>query len=95
MLKNVKNTTFPSLLDLIAPHSCRGCGRIGEALCNRCKKYIISQRVNICPKCKAEITAKNGKCKDCKDLPPTFIIGERSGLLGDVIHDYKYESRRA
>ena len=37
----VKNTTLPSLLDILAPHSCRGCGRIGNVLCNRCKNNII------------------------------------------------------
>ena len=37
---NVKNTTFPGLLDLLAPHSCRGCGRIGSVVCERCKNNL-------------------------------------------------------
>ena len=44
MLFIVKNTTFPSLLDLLFPHSCRGCGLTGEVLCERCKNNIIRNR---------------------------------------------------
>ena len=89
----VKSTTFPNVFDLLMPHSCRGCGRIGNALCERCKKYIIDAHQNICPHCKT--TTASGKCTNCPNLPPSFIIGERSNLLGSVIHDYKYHSIRA
>ena len=89
----VKNTTFPGFLSLIMPHSCRGCGQIGQVLCNRCKKYIISQHHAICPLCKSPTT--NGHCANCNNLPPTFAIGERSGLLGSIVHDYKYHSIHA
>lgn len=93
MPKNVKNTTFPSFFDILAPHSCRGCDTIGSALCDRCKNYIISAQTNFCPNCKAP--TKNGKCKNCKILPPTFIGGERTGLLNQLIHDFKYNSVRS
>ena len=93
MPNNVKNTTFPGLLDLLAPHSCRGCGHIGSALCDCCKNNILKTHVNICPKCKTKKPASI--CPNCLDLPPTHIIGERSGPLGDLIHDFKYQSIRA
>ena len=98
MPNNVKSTTFPSPLDLLAPHSCRGCGLIGSALCERCKKYILSTRQNLCPICKQP--NPTGTCTNCQQdssiepLPPTFTIGERSELLGAIIHDYKYHSIR-
>lgn len=44
MLFIVKNTTYPKLFDLLFPHSCRGCGFIGEALCECCKNNIIRNR---------------------------------------------------
>lgn len=99
MPKIVKNTTFPSLLDLLAPHSCRGCGLIGNVLCNRCKKYILSTRQNLCPICKQ--TNSTGICPNCTNdpslepLPPTFIIGTRTDLLGSLVHSFKYQSVRA
>lgn len=89
----VKNTTFPGLLDLLAPHSCRGCGRIGSILCDRCKNNIINAHSNICPKCKT--TKTNAKCSNCPNLPPTYIIGERSGTLSELVHNLKYQSVRA
>ena len=98
MLNIVKTTTFPSLLDVIAPHYCRGCGHIGKPICDRCEKNILRSNHNLCPLCKQKI--KSGICSHCKNnksisLPPSFIIGERSGLLNDIIHDYKYNSVRA
>lgn len=93
MPKNVNITTFPNLLDLIAPHSCRGCGALGSTLCNRCKNYILSNHKFICPNCKALTTGPT--CHKCIDIPPIYIIGERQDLIGTLIHDYKYHSIRA
>ena len=78
----VKNTTIITPLDLIAPLSCRGCGAIGCALCERCKNNIISNR--------------NQKTLTINEpnFPPTFIIDHRDNLIGILIHDYKYSSCR-
>ena len=93
MPKNVKNTTIVNLLDLIAPHICRGCGRIGSPLCDCCKNNIILNYHNICPVCHHSCPA--GKCPHCKHLPPIFITGSRTDLIGQLIHDYKFNSVRA
>lgn len=87
----VKNTTFPGLLDLLAPHSCRGCGHLGEILCERCKNNIIKTHQNICPSCKQQLS-KN-PCPNC-DLPTSYSIGTRTDLLDELIHDFKYQSIR-
>lgn len=89
----VKNTTFPGLLDLISPHSCRGCGRIGNALCDCCKNNIINQLKKYCPNCKK--VNPTGKCPNCPDLPPIFIVGPRDELIGTLIQDLKFHSVRA
>ena len=89
----VKNTTLPGLLDLLAPHSCRGCGHIGEALCNRCKNDIILNHINFCPNCKRKTI--DGRCSKCKNLPPIFIVNYRNTLIGKLVHDLKYNSVRA
>ena len=88
----VKNTTFPNLLDLLAPHSCRGCGHIGSPLCNRCKNYIIKNHQNFCPYCKN--LNPTGNCPNCPDFPPTFVVNKRTDLLDKLIHEYKYSSVR-
>ncbi|MBR2741852.1 ComF family protein [Candidatus Saccharibacteria bacterium] len=91
----VKNTTTPGILDLIAPHSCRGCGHIGNVICERCKKNILASHHNFCPSCKTPNT--NGICQKCqtKSPLPTFVFSERSDLLSGLIYDYKYNSVRA
>lgn len=80
----VKNTTFPNLFDLLAPHSCRGCERLGQPLCDCCKNYILNSNHNFHPTDQIQ-----------NNFPPIYAIGERTGLLDDLIHAYKYDSLRA
>ena len=93
MSKNVNITTFPSLLDLIAPHSCLGCGTLGTILCDRCKKYLIRTHRNICPRCKAQ--KYSHLCDQCPELPPTYTLGMRHELLDLLVHELKYSSNRS
>ncbi|MBQ6461387.1 ComF family protein [Candidatus Saccharibacteria bacterium] len=79
----VKNTTILNPLDLIAPHSCRGCGCLGTILCDCCKNNIIKQR--------STPNLKNLP----KKFPSVYTIDQRSGLLDTLIHDFKYNSTRA
>ena len=93
MLNIVKNTTLIGPLDLLFPHSCRGCGRIGEVLCERCKKYILNRHQDFCPNCKQHQC--RGRCSNCPDLPPIYVVSARDEYLGKLIKDYKYHSVRA
>ncbi|MBR2543637.1 ComF family protein [Candidatus Saccharibacteria bacterium] len=83
MPKIVKITTVLNPLDLLAPHSCRGCGRLGKPLCDCCKNYIVTNRKKLRPNCST------------KNLPPIFIIGRREELIGKLIYDFKFSSVRA
>ncbi len=84
----VKTTTLPGWLDLLAPHSCRGCGRIGTPLCDRCKKYLTCEHEHFkdLSKTLREVP---------EDWPRTTIVGPRDGLIGTLIHDLKYDSVQA
>lgn len=95
----VKNTTKCGVLDLLCPHSCRGCGRLGCVLCERCKKNMVASRRSICPLCKREIfdrgeCKKGVKCLDCDMLEFMAIYagGWREGVLGRMVEEYKYQS---
>lgn len=61
----VKNTTKWGLLDLVCPHTCRGCGRLGTVLCGCCKNNIKSAGEAICPLCKCSVAMTAGKCPGC------------------------------
>lgn len=84
----VKNTTKCGLFDLVCPHFCRGCGELGELLCERCKNDILEKNVNHCPKCGKLISSF---CSECKmDFSATFVIGYRDELIGALAEEYKF-----
>lgn len=93
MLNVVKKTRKCGVFDLLCPHRCRGCGHLGEVLCECCKNDITSEYLNRCPKCLEVI---NYRCSKC-NLPffMTFVMGKRSELLGQMAEEYKYYSVRA
>lgn len=98
----VKNTTKWRLIDLVAPHSCRGCGRIGAVLCECCKIYNKEQQKAICPLCRmvvAENYEDGGKlvrCPNCEtEMLGLFVVGWRKGALRKLVSEFKYESVRA
>lgn len=88
----VKNTTIKNPLDLICPHTCIGCGTLGDTLCGCCKNNILQDHINYCPVCKHE--APSGLCKNCF-LPPCFMVGWRDELVFKLVEEYKYRSVRA
>lgn len=96
----VKNTTKWGLLDLICPHSCRGCNALGAILCERCKNHIIQNREIICPHCKQTFSNMNQQtlkcCKNC-DSPFTGLwsVDWRAGALAKLVSEFKYQSVRA
>lgn len=84
---DVKITTFSRILDLIAPFSCRGCGRLGSLLCECCKNYNIQQRPKICPRCRK--TQKKCSCKT-----KVYAVSYRMGVMMKLTEEYKYKSIR-
>ena len=84
----VKNTTKCNLLSLLCPSRCRGCGELGTVFCNRCKKDMICDFSNICPKCRKKIGTKCEKCK----LPFVFthMVGYRGDLIGRMVEEFKF-----
>ena len=89
----VKNTTFFSPLSLFCPDTCRCCGALGSVLCECCKNYILDEHINLCVHCKRPILGNSCKC--CMPLVPTFMVGRRNSLVGQLVEEYKYNSVRA
>lgn len=65
----VNNTTKCRPLDLLCPHTCRSCGCLGAVLCERCKKYMISQRELFCPICKKSFAKTSEKVANMQKVP--------------------------
>lgn len=93
---DVKNTTLVNILDLICPHSCRGCGHLGAVICECCKNDITMRGGRICPLCRRALDEKLEKCPDCEtELRGIYVAGWREGALSKLIKDFKYRSVRA
>lgn len=96
MMNVVKNTMIKWVLDLVCPHICMNCGRMGEILCECCKNNILKEQTNVCPLCKKVLGSGEVECGDC-DLPflAIYVVGWRAGVLAKLTKDYKYKSLRA
>lgn len=106
----VKNTTRCGLLDLLCPHTCRGCGRLGAVLCKCCKNNMFRKNEWICPVCKNAFAKSSESCKNngggslsylghCPECEVKFenlwVGGWREGVLEKMVEEYKYQSVRA
>lgn len=80
MAFDVKITTFLNVLDLVAPFTCRGCGRLGEPLCECCKNYNIRRRA--------------GDLVRFADGVEVAVVALREGVMAKLVEDYKYKSER-
>ena len=100
----VKNTTKCGLLDLLCPHTCRGCGVLGSVACECCKNDLLKARLRVCPLCqqvladaeKSGATWRDDRCRDCNlPLDALFVGGWREGILAKLVKEYKYQAVRA
>jgi ComF family protein len=84
-----------TLLSIVAPHHCSGCGQIGTLLCDNCKYDIIDEHENVCIVCKKP-ASNRGVCAHCRvPYERAWTVGERSGSLQRLIGQYKFTYARA
>ncbi len=86
-----------SISDLISPHYCCSCGRVGKILCGSCFYDIVSdnQLTGVCLDC-MKYRGVDGACKDCK--PPfsrAWLVGKRQDALKKLTNLSKYEACRS
>jgi ComF family protein len=83
------------LLSWISPHVCKGCGQVGDGLCDSCFFDITNENYGKCLFC-GEV-ADGNLCHSCASRLPfkrAFVVGERRGLLKRLVGDFKYNSER-
>ncbi|MDB5160618.1 MAG: putative amidophosphoribosyltransferase [Candidatus Saccharibacteria bacterium] len=91
---NVKNTILDSLLAVVAPHLCSGCGQIGSTFCDNCKYNIIDEPISACILC--EKPSSQGVCADHKTaFNQAWIVGMRSGALQRLVGGFKFRNMKA
>ena len=88
---NVKNTIVERVLQIIAPHPCSGCGKVGAVLCDDCKYDIISEPFGGCVLC--GIPNSSGICVEHNtSISRAFVVSTRADALGDSINRLKFHN---
>ncbi len=82
------------LLQIVAPHHCYECTKIGYVLCVNCKYDIIDEAQNACIVCDAP--ALDGICDACRTTySKAWCVGDRRGPLMAVIDGLKFDHVKA
>lgn len=87
-----------SLLDLLFPRRCAGCGKEGNFLCDSCSNTLAKLDPPFCTRCGFPLAGR-ASCPDCENLS-LAIDGIRSpymheGLARDLVHSLKYNNLKA
>lgn len=81
-------------LAFVAPYHCYNCHKIGSVLCDSCKYDIVDDALNVCIVCGS--SSEVGICSGCRTYyEKAWQIGERDGVLLQLLDDFKFERVRA
>ncbi len=85
-----------SLLSIVAPHHCCGCGFEGTILCENCKYDIISEPFSACVACGVGMVGATGLCKGCHvPYDRAWCVSVRQDYLKRLISDFKFMNAKA
>ena len=77
----MKNTLMDKILDLISPHHCYYCGKLGSNWCGACHNSYL-------PRPKIKVFSHRSLIK--KEI----FLSERDGILMKIVDDYKFNNRK-
>lgn len=87
-----------TLLDLLYPPRCPGCGRLGVLFCQECRARIEPLPELSCHRCGGPVE-ESGLCQACRTtashLDALFAAAVFAPPLRDAIHELKYNNGRA
>ncbi|MFA6391848.1 MAG: phosphoribosyltransferase family protein [Patescibacteria group bacterium] len=90
---NYYKNLLQSIIELIFPANCFGCGIEGVWLCEKCADLIPFFPNNICLWCNKKIEGKN-MCSACQNssqlLSITAVTSYQNPLFQDILHNLKY-----
>lgn len=90
---NVKNTIVERVLQIVAPHPCLGCGKVGAILCHYCKYDIMHEPFLGCVVC--QMPSPAGICEvHHSPIERAFVVGLRETALEAAINRYKFHNMR-
>lgn len=91
---NVKNTIVEQMLEIVAPHPCYGCGKIGSILCEYCKYDIEIEPFAGCVLCGG--VADEGVCeRHTSPFEAIYTTATRQGVVKQIIDSYKFSHNKS
>jgi competence protein ComFC len=101
MLSNLISTAHEivnSVLEIVYPVYCGGCGRAGDVICKDCfDSFIPVENDLTCPVCGRWLGTKT-VCGDCiqheRDFEEGFFGFHFEGRLREAIHSFKFQGRK-
>ncbi|MBI5879840.1 MAG: ComF family protein [Chloroflexi bacterium] len=89
-----------TVLDLLFPPRCAGCGRLGrEWFCAACTGALQRIAPPFCPRCGSELPSPSAACASCAAHPPPDVLASLHAVaryadpLRPAIHALKYNGR--
>jgi ComF family protein len=77
-------------MQIVAPHLCLGCAKIGTPLCTNCKYNITSEPFSGCILCGKH--SPEGVCaQHDSSVCKAWVVGERHTILKSVLDAYKFQ----
>jgi len=93
--RSVTSQLTNSLLNVVLPPVCAGCGRVGELFCDDCRAAIRWIEAPVCLNCGRPISQRREQCRTCQALPTGLEQIRAATLHVDpvrtVLHKLKYE----
>ena len=87
---------FPrTLLDLIFPRRCLGCGGLGSYFCPACQLTVEPILLPFCPRCGTPIDPLLPLCHCQGNAIPVVAAGVFTGPLREAVHRLKYNGQTA
>jgi competence protein ComFC len=82
-----------SLIELVAPHCCIGCGVEGLLLCQACRTSSLPSVPSRCYRCHRATKDYRvcSKCKNSSSLNRVFVVTDYDNLAKELIHKLKFE----
>jgi ComF family protein len=78
------------LMQIVAPHYCYSCAKVGSPLCSVCKYDISDEAVDACIVC--QVPSPVGICLVCRSsYQQAWYVGDRTDALLRLVNAYKFE----
>jgi len=75
----------PTLLDLVLPRRCAGCGSAGSALCTRCRRLLSRLDGPLCARCGAPTVCPVERCRECNGRRFAFAAARAAVAYDDAV----------